>query len=132
MCIEEQFMPAVMAQRPTPIITPDDPGWDEARRAWNLAVDQRPAAVAMPETAQDVAAAVRFARERGLRVAGQGTGHNAAPMGPLADTVLIKTHAMRRVSIDPAVMTARVEAGVLWQEVVEAAAKHGLATLAGS
>jgi FAD/FMN-containing dehydrogenase len=76
-------MPAVLAHRPAPIITPDDPGWDEARRAWNLAVDQRPAAVAMPETAQDVAAAVRFARERGLRVAGQGTGHNAAPMGPL-------------------------------------------------
>ena len=125
-------MPAVLAQRPAPILTPDDPGWDEARRAWNLAVDQRPAAVAVPETAQDVAAAVRFARERGLRVAGQGTGHNAAPMGPLTDTVLIKTHAMRRVSIDPAVMTARAEAGVLSQEVVEAAAKHGLAALAGS
>ena len=30
-------MPAVMAQRPAPIITtPGEPGWDEARRAWNL------------------------------------------------------------------------------------------------
>jgi FAD/FMN-containing dehydrogenase len=95
-------------------------------------VDQRPAAVTIPETTQDVAAAVRFAREHGWRVAAQGTGHNAAPMGPLADTVLIKTHAMRRVSIDPAAMTARAEAGVLWQEVAEAAAKHGLAALAGS
>jgi hypothetical protein len=122
-----------MAQRPAPIITtPGEPGWDEARRAWNLAVDQRPAAVAIPETAQDVAAAVRFARERGWRVAAQGTGHTAAPIGSLADTVLIKTHAMRRVSIDPAAMTARAEAGVLWQEVAEAAAKHGLAALAGS
>jgi hypothetical protein len=122
-----------MAQRPAPIITtPGDPGWDEARKAWNLAVDQRPAAVATPETAQDVAAAVRFARERGWRVAAQGTGHNAAPMGPLADTLLIKTRAMRRVSIDPAAMTAWTEAGVVWQEVAEAAAKHGLAALAGS
>jgi hypothetical protein len=37
--------------------TPVDPGWDDARRAWNLAVDQHPAAVALPESAADVMAA---------------------------------------------------------------------------
>ena len=114
------------------ILTPGDPGWDDARRAWNLAVDQHPAAVAVPETAQHVVAAVNFAREHGLRVAAQGTGHNAAPLGPLADTVLIKTHAMRGVSIDPVIRTAWAEAGVLWQEVADAAGIYGLAGLAGS
>ena len=39
---------------------------------------------------------------------------------------------MRGVHIDPSARTARVEAGVLWLEVVEAAARHGLAALAGS
>ena len=29
-------------------------------------------------------------------------------------------------------LVARVEAGVLWQEIVDAAAEHGLAALAGS
>ena len=57
------------------IVLPADVSWDEARRAWNLAVDQRPAAVALPETADDVIAVVRFARSHGLRVAPQGTGH---------------------------------------------------------
>ncbi len=57
---------------------PDDDGWDEARRAWNLAVDQRPAAVAFPLTDSDVVEVVNFAREEGLRVAPQGTGHGAA------------------------------------------------------
>ena len=57
---------------------PGDEGWDEARRAWNLAVDQRPAAVAFPQTDSDVVAVVNFAREEGLRVAPQGTGHGAA------------------------------------------------------
>jgi FAD/FMN-containing dehydrogenase len=114
------------------ILTCADSGWDEARQAWNLAVDQHPAAVALPESADDAAAAVLFARERGLRVAAQGTGHSAAALGDLADTVLIKTHAMRRVSIDPAARVARAEAGVIWQEVADAAGKHGLAGLAGS
>ena len=118
--------------RPLTLLTHGDPGWDDARRAWNLAVDQRPAAVAVPRTAHDVAAAVDFAREHGLRVAAQGTGHSAAPLGPLADTVLIRTHAMRGVSIDPIGRTARVEAGARWQEVADAAAEHGLAGLAGS
>jgi hypothetical protein len=42
-----------------------------------------------------------FARRSGLRVAVQGTGHTAAPLGFLAGTVLIKTHDMRDVSVDP-------------------------------
>jgi hypothetical protein len=125
-------MPAVQAPPSTIILTPADPGWDDARQAWDLAVDQRPAAVALPNSAADVAAAVRFARERGLRVAAQGTGHNAAPLGDLAGTLLIKTSGMRGVTIDPVARTARAEAGVVWLEVAEAAARHGLAGLAGS
>ena len=39
---------------------------------------------------------------------------------------------MRGVTIDPEAQTARAEAGVIWIEVVEAAAEHGLAALAGS
>ncbi len=113
-------------------LTAADPGWDEARRAWNLAVDQRPAAIARPASARDVAAAVTFARRHGLRVAAQGTGHNAAPLSPLDDTVLIKTEGMRRVTIDPRRMTARAEAGAVWQDVTDAAARQGLAALAGS
>ena len=126
-------MPAVLAAPATTILMPGDPGWDDARRAWNLAVDQHPAAVALPASAQEVADVIRFAREHGLRVAAQGTGHNAAPLGSLADTVLVKTERMRRVTIDPVARIARAEAGAVWLEVVEAAAaEHGLAALAGS
>ena len=105
------------------IVLPGHARFDEARRAWNLAVDQRPAAVVFPESAQDVAAAVRFAGEQGLRIAAQGTGHNAGPLGSLEDTILLKTERMRGVRIDPQARVARVEAGVLWLEVVEAAAR---------
>ena len=61
------------------VVLPGDPGWDHARSAFNLLLDQHPAAVAFPSDAQDVAAAVAFARAAGLRVAPQATGHNAGP-----------------------------------------------------
>ncbi|MGE5283323.1 MAG: FAD-binding oxidoreductase [Chloroflexota bacterium] len=114
------------------VATPADPGWDEARAAWNLIADQQPEAVVFAEGADDVAAAVRFAAESGLRVAGQGTGHGAAPLGPLAGTILIKTERMRGIEVDPGAGTARVEAGVLSAELGEAANEHGLCFLPGS
>ena len=83
------------------IATPGDADWDEARAAWNLVADQRPEGVALVESADDVAGVVRFAAENGLRVAGQGTGHGAAPLQPLDGTILIKTERMRGIEINP-------------------------------
>ena len=60
------------------VVLPHDPCWNEARVAWNLAVDQQPAAVALPESAADVMAVVRWERSRGLRVAPPGTGQDGA------------------------------------------------------
>ena len=82
------------------VVAPDDDAWDEARQAWNLSVDQRPAAVALPECPKDVVAIVAFARANGLRVAPQGTGHGAAALEGLDDTILLKTERMGRVTID--------------------------------
>jgi FAD binding domain/Berberine and berberine like len=114
------------------VVAPGESEWDEARLAWNLTVDQQPAAVVLPESAEDVAATVAFAKAHALRVAPQGTGHGAAAIGDMSDTILLKTERMRGVTIDPEQRIARAEAGVLWIEVVEAAAQHGLAALAGS
>jgi FAD/FMN-containing dehydrogenase len=113
---------------------PGDPGYDAARQPWNVAVDQRPAAVAYPANAEEAAAVVRTARAAGLRIAPQSTGHNPGPLaqGGLADVVLVRTSAMTSVEIDPERRIATVGAGVLWLDVVEAAAQHGLATLHGS
>lgn len=114
------------------VVAPGESGWDEARLAWNLTVDQAPAAVVLAESAADVAATVAFAKAVGLRVAPQGTGHGATAIGDMSDTILLKTERMRGVTIDPENRIARAEAGTIWIEVVEAAARHGLAALAGS
>ncbi len=98
---------------------PGDPAYDLARRAWNTAVDQRPAAGAYPADAAEVAAVVRAARSVGLRVAPQGTGQGAAALGALSGAVLLRTAAMTGVRVDARGRRARVGAGMLWADVVQ-------------
>jgi FAD/FMN-containing dehydrogenase len=107
-------------------------GYDDARRAWNLSIDQRPSAVVQPTSAQDVAAAILFARQHGQRIAPQATGHGAWPIGPMRDTMLLRTDRMNTVQVDPVTRTARLEPGAVWRDVVRAAAEHGLAAVAGA
>lgn len=116
------------------VTMPEDPGYDAARVPWNVAIDQRPAAVAAPETVEQIARTVRAARALGLRVSVQGTGHGAGALGgrPLDDVVLIRTSNLRGVYVDLGRSVARVECGAWWQDVVDAAAPHGLAALHGS
>ena len=114
------------------VVAPGDPEWDEARGAWNLAADQRPAAVVYPESVDDVVAVVGFARDEGFRLTTQSTGHFADTLDSLDDTILVKTSRLRGLEIDPEARTARAEAGVLWEDVSMAASEHGLAGLAGS
>jgi len=114
------------------VFVPGEAGYDQARQAWNLAVDQRPAVVVEAGSATDVAPAVRFARAQGMRIAPQGTGHGAGPLEPLDGAMLLRMTRLRTVHIDPAARTARAEAGALWQDVIVPAAEHGLAALAGN
>ena len=109
---------------------PGDPGYDAARIPWNVAVDQRPAAVAYPADTAEIADVVRAAAKAGLRVAPQGTGHNAGPLADLGDSVLLRTDAITGVTIGDGTATAR--GGTLWFPVVEAAANAGVAVLHGS
>ncbi|WP_435770013.1 FAD-binding oxidoreductase [Nocardioides sp. SYSU DS0651] len=113
---------------------PTDPGYDAARTPWNVAVDQRPAAVAVPRTVAEVQAVVRAAAAAGLRVAPQSTGHGAAALAErsLEHVVLLRLSELTGVSVDPATGTARVVGGTLWGDVVRAAAAHGRTALHGS
>jgi FAD binding domain len=113
------------------VFAPGDQGYDQARRAWELAADQRPAVVVFPESVVDVVRAVRFARSQGLRIAPQATGHGALPL-ELLEEAMLRTSRMRRVDVFPAIRTARAEAGAQWEHVTFPAGEYGLAALAGT
>jgi FAD/FMN-containing dehydrogenase len=112
-----------------PVFEPGQDGYAEEVAGFQLAVASRPAVVVGAETADDVVTAVKFAAAHGLPVSVQATGHGLT-VG--TDGLLISTRRMTGVEINAEAGTARVEAGVRWGAVLEAAAKHGLAPLSGS
>jgi FAD/FMN-containing dehydrogenase len=113
-----------------PVLVPGDNGYDEERLGYDRSVEHRPAIVVGAASADDVVAAVRFARAHDLAVAVQATGHGACVAAD--DAMLITTNRMASVSVDPASATARVHAGVRWERVIHEAAAFGLAPLSGS
>jgi FAD/FMN-containing dehydrogenase len=114
-----------------PTFTAGAAGYDDEVAVFNQAVVHRPAVVVGAATAADVSTAVGFAGHHGLDVAVLNTGHGPSlPAGPT--TLMITTKRMSYVHIDPDAKEARVEAGVRFGQLVDAAASHGLAPLPGS
>ena len=115
------------------LIAPGDEQWDSARASFNVAIDQRPAMVARPGNAEEVAAVIRHAHENGLRIAVQAAGHAAGPLAGVGeDTLLLKTTRMTVAEIDAKNRRSRVGAGAKWQDVAALASPQGLAGLSGS
>src|SRR4051794_12238867 len=112
-------------------LTNQDTKWNLERGAFNILLDQQPAGIALPRSADEVSDIVRAAAADGKRVAAQRTGHLARPLGSLADTVLVRTAGLGGVQIDADAGTARAGAGALWGDLVPSASDHGFAALHG-
>jgi FAD/FMN-containing dehydrogenase len=112
------------------ILLPDDPGFDAARMPWNLAVDQRPAAVVIPAGLQDLSVLLEAARASGIRIAVQPSGHGAS--GDLAGTALVRMSAFDDLDIDAEAGVLRVGAGVSWGTAIAALEGSGWAAPSGS
>ena len=112
------------------VLVPGDDGYGDECAAYNLAIPRRPAVAVGATSPGDVSAAVRFGAARGVAVGVMATGH--ATSVPADGAVLVTTKRMNAVSVDPVTRVARADAGARWQQVIEAAAPHGLAPLNGS
>ena len=104
-----------------------DPDYDDARQLYNGMIDRRPLAIARCADVADVAAAVNFGRENGLRVAIRGGGHNGPGLASVDDGLVIDLSAMKGVRVDAANRTVRVEAGCTAGDVDHATHAYGLA-----
>ncbi len=110
----------------TEVLMPEDAGYDDGRRLWNAVHDRRPALIARPSTAEEVATAVRFAREHDLEITVRSGGHAAAGFGGANGGLLIDLFGMRGVEADPETRSARANGGALLGELDIAAQAHGL------
>jgi FAD/FMN-containing dehydrogenase len=114
------------------IITPGDDRYEEARRVWNAMIDRRPALIARPRNAADVARCVRFAVDHRLPIAVRGGAHNVAGRGTCDDGIVVDFVDMKKIVVDPVARTAVAEPGVKWLELDRATQAHGLATTGGT
>jgi FAD/FMN-containing dehydrogenase len=108
-----------------------DGGYDTARAVWNGAIDRKPALIARCHDADQVGAAVRFARRNDLEIAVRGGGHNFAGHAVCDGGLMIHLGAMNQVAVDPAARRVICGGGATWADVDAATQAHGLATPGG-
>jgi hypothetical protein len=113
------------------LLRSSDEGYDEARLIWNRAIDRRPALIVRCAGADDVRAAVGWAREHDLLVSVRGGGHNVTGHAVCDGGLMIDLSALKTAQVDA--LRARLTAGpgLTWGELDVATQRHGLATTGG-
>ncbi|MFI8592334.1 FAD-binding oxidoreductase [Dietzia maris] len=93
-----------------------------------IAESEKPLAVVLASSVEDVQATLRFATEHGVAVVPRGAGTGlAGAANALKDCIVLSLERMGRIlEIDPVARTARVEPGVLNADLDRAAREHGL------
>ena len=113
------------------LIRPGDQGYEPARQIWNGMIDRRPALVARCAGAEDVVAAVNFARDNELLLAVRGGGHGVAGHALCDGGLVIDLSEMRAVEVNPEGRTARAQGGCTLGDLDRETQRHGLATPLG-
>ncbi|GAA2829861.1 FAD-binding oxidoreductase [Nonomuraea rubra] len=112
------------------IVTPGDSRYRLLRSTYTTVAE--PAAVLTPESAPEVVAALRFAREQGLPLSVRSGGHGLSGRSSNNGGVVIDLSALNRIQVlDRTARLVRVEAGARWATVAQALAPHGLAISSG-
>jgi FAD/FMN-containing dehydrogenase len=95
-------------------------------------VDRRPALIARCTSAQDVAGAIRHARDNKLEIGVKCGGHSVLGLSVPEGGLMVDLTPMDSVQVDPDARRAVVGGGALLRYLDRSAQVHGLATTAGN
>jgi FAD/FMN-containing dehydrogenase len=109
-----------------------DEGYDKARQILNPSFDKHPALIAQPSSAEDVQAAVTFARAHNLLVAVKCGGHSHSGQSTCDRGMQIDLSGFRGVRVDPTTRRAWVAGGTLLGQVDYECMAQGLVTPLGT
>src|SRR6478736_5533419 len=129
--LEEDSIAELKATLRGPVIEPDDPDYDDARKVYNAMIDKKPRLIARCADVADVISSVNFARKHGLLLAIRSGGHNGGGLGICDDGLVIDLGLIKYTRVDPAARTATVGGGCTWADVDHATHAFGLATPSG-
>jgi UDP-N-acetylenolpyruvoylglucosamine reductase len=113
------------------IIAPGDGDYERHRRVWNGNIDRHPAVILRCRAADDVIAALQFARETGLELAVRGGGHSFAGHSTCDHGIVIDLSPMNAIEVNAEHRSANVQAGALLGEIDAATTEHSLVLPAG-
>jgi FAD/FMN-containing dehydrogenase len=109
------------------VITPDDPGYDQARTVFYGGIDKRPSAIVRVSSAKDIRRVIALARQEGCELAVRSGGHSVVGHSTTDGGLVIDLRGMSKIDVDPGARTAWVETGATALQVTQAMAEHGLA-----
>lgn len=112
------------------LVTAASPAYADCIKRWAANAERKARVIAFVKTPQDVALALRYAKETGMEVAVRGGGHSIAAASSCEGLVIDLSRYFNGVSMDSTAKEATVGGGALWKAVDEEAMKHGLATVA--
>ena len=98
------------------LIFSGDPGFDKARSLWNAIHDRRPGLILRCAGANDVVAAINFARTQNISIAVRSGGHNVAGTGSCDGGLMLDLSNMKTITVDAQHRLARAEPGLTWGE----------------
>lgn len=114
-----------------PLLLPGDEDYDTARSVWNAMVDKRPALIACCADANDVAAAVNFARQTDALSSIKGGGHNIAGNAVTEGGLMFDLSTMNNVDVNPETHRVQVGPGASLADLDAATRPYGLAVPVG-
>ena len=121
---------ALTSQLQGQVVLPGDDSFAEARSV-HFAIDVTPAVIVRAATADDVAATVRFVRERDLEMVVHSGGHSLGNYSTIAGGIVLDLSPMKTLTFDADTRIARLEPGLTWGEVAATLHPHGLGLTSG-
>jgi cytokinin dehydrogenase len=116
-----------LAERVRGPVTERDAVPAEFRSNFGHIVDAAPRALVRPASVDDIVETVRFARAKGIHVATRGAGHSQSHLGVSDGGILLDMTSLGRcLRVDGDALTADVEGGALWRDVLHATVREGL------
>src|SRR2546428_1873364 len=109
--LEEDSIAELKAKLRGPVIEPDDPDYDDARKVYNAMIDKKPRLIARCADVADVIHSVSFARKHDLLLAIRSGGHNGGRPGNCDHGLVIDLGVIQYAPADPPRRTVTLRGG---------------------